>query len=152
MIRLLLVLIAFVLLGWATVLFVSGDDAATRTRKAEDAARFEALVPMAEGGDAQAQYTLGQFYQQGRGVARDAKAAAEWYVKAVSKGHAAARYELGKLHEKGEGVKQDYYMASGGSGWPPTSATMPRPSSPSANFILMAAAFRTTTARRLNGT
>ena len=112
MIRLLLVLTAFVLLGWATVLFVSGDDAATRTRKAEDAARFETLVPMAEVGDAQAQYTLGQFYQQGRGVARDAKAAAEWYVKAVSKGHAAARYELGKLHEKGEGVKQDYYMAS----------------------------------------
>ena len=49
MIRLLLVLTAFVLLGGAAILFVSGDDAATRTRKAEDAARFEALVPLAGG-------------------------------------------------------------------------------------------------------
>ncbi len=112
MIRLLLVLTAFVLLGWAAILFVSGDDAATRARKAEDAARFEALGPLAEGGDSQAQYALGRLYQQGRGVARDAQAAAGWYAKAANKGNAAARHALGKLHENGEGVKQDYYRAS----------------------------------------
>ena len=112
MIRLLLVLTAFVLLGWAAILLVSGDDAATRSRKAEDAARFESLVPLAEGGDSQAQYSLGRLYQQGRGVARDAQAAARWYAKAASKGHAAARYALGKLHANGENVKQDYYRAS----------------------------------------
>ena len=112
MIRLLLVLTAFVLVGGAVILFVSGDDAPTRTRKAEDTARFEALVPLAEGGDVQAQYALGRLYQQGRGVAGDAQAAAGWYAMAAGKGHAAARYAFGKLHESGEGVKQDYFRAS----------------------------------------
>lgn len=112
MIRLLLVLTAFALLGGAAILFVSGDDAATRARKAEETARFETLVPLAEGGDAQAQYALGRLYQQGRGVATDAQAAAGWYAKAAGKGHAAARYRLGKLYEIGESVKQDYFRAS----------------------------------------
>lgn len=112
MIRLLLVLTAFALLGGAITLFVSGDDAATRTRKAEERARFEALVPLAEGGDAQAQHALGRLYEEGRGVDTDVQAAAQWYAKAAAKGHAAARYGLGKLHETGQGVKQDYYRAS----------------------------------------
>ncbi len=105
-------LTAFVLLGWAVILLVSGDDEATRVRKVEDVARFEVLVPLAEGGDTQAQYALGRLYQQGRGLARDAQAAAGWYAKAANKGHAAARHALGKLHENGEGVKRDYYRAS----------------------------------------
>ena len=96
---------------------MSGDDAATRTRKAEDAARFEALVPLAveRGGDAQAQYALGRLYQQGRGVAADAHAARGRRVVRQGSGKGVRRRPLravGKLHENGESVKQDYYRAS----------------------------------------
>ena len=43
----------------------------------------------------------------GRGVPRDAAAAAGWYRKAADGGHARATLNLGVLHAEGRGVRRD---------------------------------------------
>lgn len=112
MVRLLLIVGALVLVGWAGVLFVGGDDAATRARKAEEQKRIEALKPRAEKGEVDAEVALADHYRLGQGVARDTAAAATWYARAANKGDARARYALGALYEAGDGVKQDFFRAA----------------------------------------
>ena len=46
--------------------------------------------------DADAQFMIGQMYAKGQGVAKDVKAADEWYWKAVRLGHAGAAIEAEK--------------------------------------------------------
>lgn len=64
--------------------------------------------PLAEQGDADAQYNLGVMYQYGRGVAEDPAEAATWYRKAAEQGDAGAQYNLGVMYVEGQGVAQDY--------------------------------------------
>ena len=48
------------------------------------------FVKAAALGDATAQFNLGLLNENGKGVAQDFKAAAEWYAKAAASGHAEA--------------------------------------------------------------
>ena len=74
----------------------------------ETAATLKALALR---GDASAQYELGVRYSEGRGLARDTKAAAEWFETAANQGLAPAQYRLGSYYEKGIGVERDYAKA-----------------------------------------
>jgi hypothetical protein len=65
-----------------------------------------------EGGHAYAQYKLGFCYSNGKGVAKDVEAAAEWYAKAAAQGLAAAQNNLGVLHKNGTGAVQDFKAAA----------------------------------------
>ena len=67
---------------------------------------------LAEEGDAKAQYALGLFYQQGKGVQQDYAEAARWYRKAAEQGDSKAQRNLGFLCEKGLGVAPDYGEAA----------------------------------------
>jgi cell division septation protein DedD len=53
--------------------------------------------PLADGGDADAQFNMGQAYMLGRGVPSDQKAAQGWYEKAARQGHEPAQANLGLL-------------------------------------------------------
>src|SRR3954452_24105895 len=53
--------------------------------------------PLAEGGDADAQFNLGQAYRLGRGVPLDLAAATIWFERAARKGHLDAQTTLGLL-------------------------------------------------------
>jgi TPR repeat protein len=66
----------------------------------------------AEGGHAGAQFLHGVCYGSGKGVAKDAVAAAEWYTKAAAQGLAFAQFSLGVLYENGTGVAQDFKTAA----------------------------------------
>ncbi|MCW5745479.1 MAG: sel1 repeat family protein [Alphaproteobacteria bacterium] len=70
------------------------------------------LQPLAEQGDADAQYHLGLLHQNGQGVPRDAAQAAGWFRKAALQGHAEARYSLGTLYATGQGVSRSDAEAS----------------------------------------
>ena len=61
----------------------------------------------AEGGNVGAMLTLGQFYEQGVGVARNYTKALEWYEKAANAGQAAGFYNLGICYEFGMGATAD---------------------------------------------
>ena len=59
------------------------------------------LEPIAEKGNAQAAYWLGQMYENGLGVKKDADAVISWYRKAAEGGWTDARFQLGKIYFKG---------------------------------------------------
>jgi TPR repeat protein len=67
--------------------------------------------PLAEQGDADAQYNLGLMYDKGYGVPQDYVQARQWYEKAASQGLADAQFGLGMLYRKGHGVAQDFVQA-----------------------------------------
>ena len=61
----------------------------------------------AERGDADAQFMLGTFYENGEGVPQDYQEAVKWYRKAAEQGNADAQFLLGGLYATGQGVPQD---------------------------------------------
>ncbi len=74
----------------------------------EDYAKsFKLWLPMAERGDARAQYNIGWLYRRGYGVARDYAKAKEWYSKSARQGNKYAQVALGFLYENGSGVEKN---------------------------------------------
>ncbi|MBH31967.1 MAG: hypothetical protein CMG71_08315 [Candidatus Marinimicrobia bacterium] len=65
----------------------------------------------AEQGDAGAQVNLGNAYDFGEGVRKNAKQAVAWYRKSAEQGHAIAQFNLGVHLYYGEGLVQDYDQA-----------------------------------------
>ena len=84
--------------------FVEGLNAAS---KGDYATALREWRPLAEQGDADAQFNLGQMYRMGQGVAQDDAEAMKWYRKAAEQGHAKAQSNLGFMYDKGQGVAQD---------------------------------------------
>lgn len=72
---------------------------------------YSAWKPLAEQGNARAQYNIGILYYNGQGVPKSYINAAQWYRKAAEQGDAAAQYNLGGMYYKGIGVQQDLFMA-----------------------------------------
>ena len=64
--------------------------------------------PLAEQGNADAQYWLGVMHHFGNGVTQDSAEAARWYQFAAVQGSANAQSSLGLMYSKGEGVNKDY--------------------------------------------
>ena len=64
-------------------------------------------TPLAEQGDAIAQYNLGLMYYNGEGVPQDYKEALKWHTRAAKQGHPNAQNNLGVMYYAGYGVLQD---------------------------------------------
>ena len=64
--------------------------------------------PLAERGDAEAQYNLGAMYFHGQGVPQDYAEMVKWYRLAAEQGHAEALLMLAAMYSTGQGVAQDY--------------------------------------------
>jgi TPR repeat protein len=91
---------------------VTGDLEAGREayeRKDYDAAARE-WRPLAEAGDAEAQYWLGTLYRLGQGTQEDRAEAGRWYLRAAEQGHELAMYHLAFMYYRGQGVsrRRDY--------------------------------------------
>ncbi len=67
--------------------------------------------PLAEQGNAEAQYKLGVAYDNGEGVRQNDKEAVLWYRRAADQGFAKAQNSLGLAYFKGRGVPQNYAEA-----------------------------------------
>lgn len=66
----------------------------------------------AEGGDSQAQYNLGLFYDNGEyGLPQDREEAAKWYRQAANQGMLSAQNRLGILYAEGRGITRDYVQS-----------------------------------------
>ena len=72
---------------------------------------FLLLKPLAEQGDATAQFDLGFIYENGKGVPQDYAEAMKWYRKAADQGNADAQNNLGTMYANGQGAPQDYTEA-----------------------------------------
>jgi hypothetical protein len=75
------------------------------------AAAFEEWIPLAEQGNASAQYYLGVMYRNGDEVNQDYNTAINWYVLAAEQGHANAQFKLGLIYDMGIGVDRDIGIA-----------------------------------------
>ena len=69
-------------------------------------------LPLAQQGDARAQFLLGTLYAQGYGVPQDYGAAAQWFRQAAEQGHVGAQYNLGVRYHEGRGVPRDPSQAA----------------------------------------
>lgn len=67
----------------------------------------ELWTPLAENGDARAQYAIGRLYEKGKGVERDFAQAFVWYRKAAEKNHPDSQYRLAVGYAYGLGTKKD---------------------------------------------
>jgi len=67
--------------------------------------------PLAEQGDAVAQFALGSMYENGRGVSQDDKVAVRWYRLAAEQGQPSAQNNLAKMYRRGRGVPRDDVLA-----------------------------------------
>jgi len=86
--------------------------------------------PLADEGDAGAQFCVGRLYANGFGVAMDDALALKWYGLAAAAGHAEAQYNLGVMHANGWGVEMNdvpaaaYYLLAAEQGHVPAQCSL----------------------------
>ncbi|MES1981942.1 MAG: tetratricopeptide repeat protein [Pseudomonadota bacterium] len=73
---------------------------------------LQELKPLAEQGDAQAQFMLGLMHALGQGVRQDFQQAMQWYRRAARKPYAPAEHNLGVMYDLGHGVPQNFRLAA----------------------------------------
>ena len=76
-------------------------------RKGDYAVAAKELRPLADRGDAEAQYRIGLMYEFGKGFAQDKAQMMVWLGKSAAQGHPAAQTELGVIYATGDGVPQN---------------------------------------------
>ena len=67
----------------------------------------ETLKVRADGGDAEAQFSLGLQFASRAGGVQDYAQAAEWYLKAAEQSHCLAQFNIGVMYSKGQGVPRN---------------------------------------------
>ena len=87
------------------------NEGLTAEKQGDLKTEFSEWKPLAEQGNAFAQYYLGMMYEYGQGVEQDYGQALAWYWKAADQGNADAQSKLGLMYSKGRGVAQDYGQA-----------------------------------------
>jgi TPR repeat protein len=80
--------------------------------KGDYRAAYEEWLPLAELGDAEAQYNIAVMYDEGAGRAQDLAAAASWYRQAAQQGFMDAQTNLGMMYYHGQGVPRDHDEAA----------------------------------------
>lgn len=76
--------------------------------KKDYAAAYRNWKPLADGGDANAQFNLAVLYERGLGVRRDLSEAFTLCHLAAAQGLAAAEVDLGRMYSRGWGTAQRY--------------------------------------------
>jgi TPR repeat protein len=103
---LVLSIVSFVAPAWAD--FKAGMEAYNR---GDFATALREWRPLAEQGDASAQFSVGLSYENGDGVPRDYAIARQWYEKAAAQGDAKAQLYLGLQSAFGQGGPVDLVQA-----------------------------------------
>ncbi len=93
------------------------DDAVDAMRTGDFAEAYCIMRPLAEAGDADAQYNIGWMYMNGYGLRVNDSLALEWWKEASEQGHSDASFSIGMLYSLGEGEVSkdtneaiDYYL------------------------------------------
>ncbi len=107
---------------WATVMLAAvvvlvaaparaGEAGLAAYERGDYATALKEYRPLAEQGDAVAQFALGTMYENGRGVLQNDAKAVRWYRQGAEQGFASAQNSLGKMYRRGRGVPQDDVLA-----------------------------------------
>jgi TPR repeat protein len=104
--------------------FPSSNALSAAMTRQDYARAFELARTLAQGGDREAQFTLGWLFEKGLGVSRDDKQAALTYQQAAQQGQINAQLRLGAMYETGRGVDRNdeqafyWYRKAGEQGDP----------------------------------
>lgn len=79
--------------------------------KHDYAAAMKEWRPLAESGNARAQFLVALLYYDGKGVPQDYAEAAKWFEQSADRAYTRAQYNLGEMYATGQGVKRDYTQA-----------------------------------------
>lgn len=93
--------------AWADTPVQQFQQGLTAYEQSDYQTAFKLWLPLAEQGNADAQFNLGLIYYNGRGVKQDDFEAVKWFRKAAEQGDETAQFNLGVMYGKGRGVKQD---------------------------------------------
>jgi len=102
--------LAFLILVFGLVAPVAAaelDEAVAAARGGDYATALRRLSPLAEKGDARAQFDIGFMRAYGWGAQRNPAEALTWYRKAADQGLAVAQHFLGLAYVNGDGVRPD---------------------------------------------
>lgn len=112
------VLIAILLVGLAVPAWAGSDEGVAAYERGDYETAFREFLPLAEQGDADAQFSLGFMYYFGDrqsfdpgAIPLDDAEAAKWMRLAAQQGQADAQAYLGLMYANGEGVPQDDVQA-----------------------------------------
>jgi len=103
-------LLIWVLLGYqppcsaGSPMFEAGQEAYLN---GDIAAALTMWRPLAERGDAEAQFAVGTLYYGGIGVPVDRVESSYWFLRAAEQGYLPAQYNLGNAYKRGEGVRRN---------------------------------------------
>ena len=98
-------------LGLTAPAWAGFDEGVAAYKRGDYAATLRELRPLAEQGNANAQFNLGLLYYNGWGVPQVYAKAVKWFRKAAEQGKAKAQSYLGLMYYDGWGVPQDYAEA-----------------------------------------
>ncbi|HUL41105.1 MAG TPA: tetratricopeptide repeat protein [Burkholderiales bacterium] len=98
------VLLSFLYSSVSAADFASGLDAFDQGEYKKALAEFK---PLAEGGNARAEYRLGIMYAKGLGIPLNYEPAVMWLRKSAEQGYASAENDLGVLYDQGRGVPEN---------------------------------------------
>ena len=79
--------------------------------KHDYAAAMKEWRPLAESGNARAQFLVALLYYDGKAVPQDYAEAAKWFQQSADRGYTRAQYNLGEMYATGQGVKRDLMQA-----------------------------------------
>jgi len=107
----------------AAVIASDLEDAVEAMRTGNFAEAYCIMRPLAENGDADAQYNIGWMYLNGYGLRVNDSLALNWWEKASAQGHTDANFSIGMLYSLGEGEVTkdtskaiDYYLLAAKQG------------------------------------
>ncbi len=106
------VLLAVVVLVWPMAGVTALSDGYAAAQRGDYETVYREWLPLAEAGDAGAQYIVGMFYQLGKGNPKDYREAENWYRMAAEQGYTNAQVALAVMYTLGEEVAQDFREAA----------------------------------------
>lgn len=111
------------LVAFTEVIAEDLQDAVDAMRTGNFAEAYCIMRPLAEDGDADAQYNIGWMYMNGYGLRVNDSLALEWWQSASQQGHRDASFSIGMLYSLGEGQVPkntdkaiDYYLVAATEG------------------------------------
>lgn len=72
---------------------------------------YDIWLPLAEAGNAEAQFRVGRLHSRGEGTAKSGKIAIFWYELAIQMNHSSAAFNLGVIYRRGKLVSQNIKLA-----------------------------------------
>ena len=124
------VLLAVFLFSSAAVLGASLEEGLTAYAQGDYETALANCQPLADEGNVDAMFCVGQMYANGFGVPMDDAMAMKWYGLAAGEGHPEALYRLAVMHANGWGVPMNdaaaagFYRLAAGFGYIPAQAAM----------------------------